>query len=65
MSPLDDFYTDEQVAEFLGITKHSLAKRRCAGRAHPPFKKLGRKIIYPKKEFHSWLNAQPIKKAIA
>lgn len=65
MTLQDDFYTDEEVAQFLGVKKTTLAKMRCAGRGHPPFKKFGRKIRYPKKEFHAWVNSQPIRKAIA
>lgn len=61
----EDYYTDEEVAAFMLITKGSLAKKRCAGRGHPPYKKIGRQILYPKKEFHAWLNSQPVRKAIA
>lgn len=65
MTLQDDYYTDEEVAGFMGISKTSLNQRRCAGRNHPPYIKIGRKILYPKKEFANWLKSHPLKKAIA
>lgn len=61
----DDYYTESEVLEFLGIAKATLKHRRSMGRNHPPFVRLGKKVVFPKKEFHAWLKSRPVHKAIA
>lgn len=54
---IKDYYVEEEVAELLGLAPRTLQKNRCERRRHPPFKKIGGKIYYPKKEFHLWFDS--------
>ena len=49
--------TPEQVAEFLGVTKATLADWRCKGMG-PAYIKVGRLIRYPESPLVDWLEAR-------
>jgi hypothetical protein len=52
----DDFYSEEEMAEMLRISKPTLQSRRSRGQNHPPFKKIGKVVLYPKKSFVAWVD---------
>lgn len=56
-----DAYTEDEVCQILGLAKKTMQKKRSMGKNHPPFIKLGAKIFFPRKLFHSWWNSQPIR----
>jgi predicted DNA-binding transcriptional regulator AlpA len=60
MNIKDDLLTDAQVAEIIGYKRSTLIKNRCLGRNHPPFIKIGRYVLYPKKEVLNWLKSRPL-----
>lgn len=60
----EEFYTEAEMAEMLRIRRATLIKNRCLGRAHPPFKKIGRQILYPKLEYAKWVQGIELKRAI-
>lgn len=60
-----DYYTEEEMMEILGYKKPTMQKRRSLGLHHPPFKKLGGRIVYPKVEYRKWEQAIPLQVAIA
>lgn len=61
-----DFFREEEVCEILGVKKITMQRRRCVGQGHPPFRKLGATVLYPKKEFWEWLDTvAPIKREIS
>lgn len=47
----------DQVAEFLGVTKATLADWRCKGMG-PAYVKVGRLIRYPQSPLDEWLEAR-------
>jgi len=61
---LDKYYDEEEICRFLGCNKRTLQTYRSNRTNHPPFIKLGNKILYPKDEFHRWLKDQPIFRAL-
>jgi hypothetical protein len=61
---LKDYYSEEEVCIFLGLNKRSLQTKRSMGKNHPPFRKFGKTIRYPKKEFHRWSDSQELRVAI-
>ena len=46
----------EQVAAFTGLSASYLAKLRCTGEG-PPFKKIGRAVIYRQSDVEDWLES--------
>lgn len=61
----DEYLTEDQVADILLIKKSTLQKNRSLGRNHPPYKKIGARVFYPRKEFDRWFNDQRLHKEIA
>lgn len=59
-----DFYTDDEIAELLGIKKSTLMKNRSLGRNHPPYVRIGKYARYPKKEADAWIRALPVRREI-
>lgn len=52
--------TEIQAAQYLGISRATLRQGRCEGRREnrmppPPYVKLGRKIMYIRKDLDQWL----------
>jgi predicted DNA-binding transcriptional regulator AlpA len=45
----------EAVAEFTGLSASYLAKLRCSGFG-PPFRKIGRAVLYDPAEVQAWLD---------
>lgn len=62
---LSDHYTEVQVAEAFGISVKGLRERKCRGLAYPPYIKVGREKLYPKKEFHAWVKKIKVNHPIA
>jgi hypothetical protein len=62
MSVLDDYYTENELAELLKKKTGKGSKRGLRGwrqrRTGPPWAYLGRNVIYPKPGFGSWLRDQ-------
>lgn len=61
---LKNYYTEEEIMLFLGQKKSTLQKNRSLGRNHPPFIKLGVRILYPKKDFQEWVDSQHLRTEI-
>lgn len=59
------YLTEEEVCEILGIGKRGLQTRRTRGQDHPPYVRLGKKILFPKKELEAWLNKKELIRAIS
>ncbi|MES2960946.1 MAG: hypothetical protein V4694_01015 [Pseudomonadota bacterium] len=58
----EGYYSEEQVAGFLGKTIPTLRADHCHRRNRvPPKTKLGRVIIYSKASFKEWLEAREVK----
>jgi len=53
-----DFYSEDEMARFLGVTVETLRKRRCAGKNHPPFVSIGNGVVFPKDEFDRWVRSR-------
>lgn len=60
-----EFYTEAEMADILNIHANTLKRNRCIGTNHPPFKKIGRMVIYPKQEYLKWIQAIPLTRAVA
>jgi hypothetical protein len=61
---LDEFYTEEQLARELGRSTRQIARMREA-RQSPPWKRLGKTILYPRAEARRWIHSgltNPIKR---
>lgn len=50
-----EYYTEEEIANFMGITVNTLRNRICAGRMHPPFVRVGRVKRFSKADFDRWV----------
>lgn len=57
---LEGYYDETQMAELLGLSRATLAKNRSLGKNHPPFIKLGKRPIYPKRDFELWLKSHTV-----
>lgn len=62
---LEYYFTEEQVSAFLNMSVKGLRDCIYNGRNHPPFRKFGRKTLFPKKEFWAWTNRQPLHQEIS
>lgn len=51
----EEFYTEQEMAELLGYKLSTMKKNRCMGTNHPPFMKLGGRIVYPKEDYRKWV----------
>lgn len=65
MTLKDEYYSEEEVTEFLGIAISTIRFQRSVGRNHPPYVKIGKKTLYPKKDFDAWVKSHKTQKAIA
>ena len=59
------FYRTQEAADLLCISKQSLFnqiainKQNCDRYPLPPYKKIGRRVLFPVSDFHEWLESQP------
>jgi len=53
------FYTPREVATFFGFAEGTLANLRCK-RLGCKFYKRGRKVLYDREEFESWVKENPV-----
>jgi hypothetical protein len=58
-----EFLTPNEVGELTRKPVASLAVDRCLRRDHPPFLKIGRKILYKKSDVLAWLESHRVPKA--
>jgi len=61
---VENYYSESEMAAILGFKAATLKKNRSLGKGHPPFIKIGRRAVYPKKEAQNWLKAKEVKKEI-
>lgn len=51
--------TEQEAAHYLGLSHHTLRQARCdgprKGRLHPPYCKVGRKVIYLRDDLDRWV----------
>lgn len=64
MGEVPEVFTEVEIASLLGLQLKTLKKNRCLGKGHPPYKKLGRRIVYPKLEFKKWYDAIPLTREV-
>jgi len=56
MSSTTDYYLNtKQAAEYTGFAPNTLEKLRSTSDKGPPFKKVGRKVLYLKSEIDRWI----------
>jgi hypothetical protein len=55
-----DYLTPSEVSQLTRKPVASLAVDRCLRRDHPPFLRIGRKIIYRKTDVLAWLEAHRV-----
>ena len=51
-----DILTPDQVAQYLGVTQHTLAVWRCEGRYNLPYIKIGRLVRYERSAVRAFLS---------
>jgi hypothetical protein len=61
-----DWFTEEEAANYLRLSRSFLSHRRCEGKLRdripgPPFFKVGRNIRYTKKDLLHWIETHFIK----
>lgn len=56
----EDYLTDEDVAEILRLEVSTVKKNRRIGKNHPPFIKIGARILYPRDQFEKWLKQKTV-----
>lgn len=56
----EDFYSEAEMASILRKKRSTLQKDRSLGKNHPPYKKIGGIVLYPKKDFEKWMNDHPL-----
>lgn len=61
----EELLSENEVAEIIRYSPNTLKKNRCEGKNHPPFVKVGRKVLYPKTEVLNWLKARTLYEAIS
>lgn len=49
------FLTEKQVAEVLGVTVGTLRNQRYTKAEHPPFVKVGKRVLYPSDQLYKWM----------
>lgn len=59
----EELLSEAEAAEIIQYSPMTLRKNRCIGKNHPPFVKIGRKVLYPRKEIVAWLKSHEIKRA--
>jgi hypothetical protein len=55
-----DYLTPSEVAELMRRPVESLAVDRCMRREHPPYLKVGRKVLYRRADVLAWLDAHAV-----
>lgn len=60
VNPPHEYMTPREVAELIRKPVSSLAVDRCQRRDHPPYLKIGRKILYNKSEVLAWLESHRV-----
>jgi hypothetical protein len=61
LAPENEFLTPDEVARLLRKpSRKVLAVDRCLGRDHPPYIKIGRKILYKRADVLRWLDGHVI-----
>ena len=56
----DELLTPAEVARLRRTSVGALAVERCERRDHPPFFKIGRKILYRRSDVVAWIEAHKI-----
>lgn len=56
----NDYLSEDEVAAILRLKRSTLMKNRYIGKNHPPYVKIGGRILYPRKELERWLKGQPL-----
>lgn len=51
----EKYLSEKEMASMIKVTDRSLKNRRCIGKNHPPFIKVGATILYPESLAHKWL----------
>lgn len=62
---MEGLWDEETCAQFLHVTRATLANRRSAGKNHPPYRKIGGKVVYIPDEVTKWVTGQPICRELA
>jgi hypothetical protein len=52
------FLTEAQVAEIMGVALNTLRNSRYTKSDHPPYVKLGQRVLYPSDRLYKWMNAR-------
>lgn len=55
-----EYYSEQEMAEFLRIEVKTLRSRRSRGTNHPPYVEIARDTFYPKDLVHKWLSTLPV-----
>lgn len=55
-----DFLTPPELAQWIRKPVASLAVDRCLRRDHPPYVKVGRKVLYRRADVVAWLEAHRV-----
>ena len=50
------FYTADEVAEIIGISKAMVYKTKDS----IPHRRFGKRIVFPKAQFHAWINKEVV-----
>lgn len=58
-----DYLRPEEVSELIRQPVKSMAVARCTRRDHPPYLKVGRKILYRRADVLAWLDAHIVNPA--
>lgn len=62
---LDSFFEEEFIIKLTGFTKKTVDNHRSSGSSEiPPSRKLGRRWVYPKREYAEWAKKKGIPVAI-
>lgn len=56
--PFPPRLSTRQAAEFLGLSARTLEKRRLSCTADPPYRKLGKRVVYDRDELLAWLESK-------
>lgn len=58
--PAHEFLTPREVSDLIRKPVSSMAVDRCLRHDHPPYLKVGRKIIYKKSDVLAWMEAHRV-----
>ncbi len=62
--PMSPFYTVDEVAALLRIAPATVRNRLCRGEDLPPSLRIGRRRLFPRDQFESWLDEQQTSQGI-